>query len=158
MRVKEAVTKVNMTLAPRFARRLARGLRPLELFAARICCLKYQLELPAEEARTIQELIIDTFKNPFLHRKKLCKGENRAQDAIYNKGRHFLHFSQKHWNFFFPKTEAYFVANVNYIGTTCSLFLTLFQIAFRISFIRKQYTAGLTEALIIITVLRPLRW
>ena len=33
-----------------FARQLARGLQPLELFAACICCLKYQLELSAEEA------------------------------------------------------------------------------------------------------------
>ena len=60
----------------------------------------------------------------------------------------FYIFLKNIGTFFFPKTVAYFVANVNYIGAICSLFLTLFQTAFRISFIRKQYTAGLTEALV----------
>ena len=66
MRVKKAVTKANMRTvrealqfflslrpphAPRFTRRLARGLRPLELAAT-------QLQLPAEETTVAQTTLV----------------------------------------------------------------------------------------------------
>ena len=51
MRAKEAVTKVNM----KTVRDAGDASRLKPCFAARICCLKYQLELPAEEATSYQK-------------------------------------------------------------------------------------------------------